>query len=403
VAQHVFLHVGLPKSGTTYLQAVLGKNKDLLARRHRMLYPGAGWVDQVNAVKDIRRLGNRRQRADVRGSWAALVEEIAAWNGDAVVSMEWLCAASPEEIERMVDDLAPATVHVVYTVRDLARNVPAFWQESMQNRQVWSWPEFLEGVAEQPADLTDPGRKFWSQQDMRTLLPKWLAAVPASRTHVVTVSQSGADPDELWRRLARVLGLPEDDEYVLERLGANASIGMESAELMRRLNERARAAKVDLRTYNQVFKRRLAKRVLAARKAQESKVVLPPRYHSWVRDQAEEQIAAIHESGVEVVGDLGELRPVLPESGPAAATEPVPVPSDDRLLDAALDALLEVSLAEEAARKREARRAARQGGPRGPRRGATVRGAEARTRVSAAGRSLVGWVGRRVSRASRAA
>ena len=46
MAERLFLHVGLPKSGTTYLQAVLAENKQRLRDRARVLYPGASWEDR---------------------------------------------------------------------------------------------------------------------------------------------------------------------------------------------------------------------------------------------------------------------------------------------------------------------------------------------------------------------
>ena len=46
----------------------------------------------------------------------------------------------------IVESLAPATVHVVLTARDLARVLPSTWQENIQNGLTWTWPEFLASV-----------------------------------------------------------------------------------------------------------------------------------------------------------------------------------------------------------------------------------------------------------------
>jgi hypothetical protein len=350
VARRVFLHVGLPKSGTTYVQAVLAKNKAEL-QRSGVLYPGERWAFQVNAVKDLRNLGHE-DAAGIEGAWDALVKEVASWDGDVVVSMEWLCASTPEEIERLVRDLGRDSLHVVFTVRDIARTVPAAWQEFMQNRQVWTWADFLASLTGE-SDHPRPRRRFAAQQDLQEILPRWLDGVRADQVHVVTLPQRGAHPAELWKRMVRVLGLPEDGHYVLDDLGANQSLGMESAELMRRLNVRARRAGIGLAAYNRVFKRQLGKQLLAARKGRESKVALPVRYHDWARAEAERQIAAIQAAGVQVVGDLDELRPVLPEGprGRRAAKQPVPPVDRDGVLEAAIDALFEVATGEKAPEK----------------------------------------------------
>ncbi len=93
MATKTFLHVGLPKSGTTYLQAVLADNKERLADRSRLLFPGKSWHEQVRAVRDVRGQRGRGASADDSGAWQSLVDEIAAWDGDAIISMEWLGGA----------------------------------------------------------------------------------------------------------------------------------------------------------------------------------------------------------------------------------------------------------------------------------------------------------------------
>jgi hypothetical protein len=400
VSQRVFLHVGLPKSGTTYLQAVLGKNKTALKQRADLLYPGDTWGRQVDAVKDVRRMRvPPSQRAAVAGAWERLVAEMAAWPGDCLMSMEWLCMANPGQIERIVGDLTPAEVHVVFSVRDVGRTVPAAWQEFSQNRSTWAWPEFLEQVTADEPLGTSAGEAFWGQQDMEMLLERWGAGVPAKRCHVLTLPQSGADPAELWRRMCRVVGI-DADGYDLSDLGSNASLGLESAELMRRVNERLRERGLSVPVYNRIFKHHLAKRVLAERKSLESKVLLPVEYHDWARTRAEHQIRAVERSGAQVVGDLDDLRPRLDTGG--LAQRVAAQPEADAVLDAAVHALVTVALQQP--RRRRRRPAAGSGrGRRSQSRHGTVRRTAAEVVDRVRGRSakeLAAAVVRRVRRTS---
>jgi hypothetical protein len=405
VSQSVFLHVGLPKSGTTYLQAVLGKNKETLKQRSRLLYPGERWGRQVDAVKDVRRMRvPPSQRATVAGAWDRLVAEMADWPGDSLMSMEWLCMANPGQIERIVSDLSPAEVHVVFSVRDVGRTVPAAWQEFSQNRSTWHWREFLEQVTAEEPLSTPAGKAFWGQQDMEMLLERWGRSVGSPRLHVVTLPQSGADPAELWQRMCRVVGI-DADGYDLSDLGSNASLGMESAELMRRVNERLAERGLSVPVYNRVFKHHLAKRVLAERKAQESKVLLPVEYHDWARTRAEQQIRAVEESGARVVGDLDDLRPRLDTGG--QAQQVAAQPDADAVLDAAVHALVTVALeqprrgrrrprATGSAQRRRAQQRPRPQQRRGRRGGADLLG---RVRGRSA-KELAAAVARRVGRTS---
>lgn len=53
MASRVFLHVGVPKSGTTYLQTTMWHNRAPL-RAQGLLYPGAKRMDHYHASQDVR-------------------------------------------------------------------------------------------------------------------------------------------------------------------------------------------------------------------------------------------------------------------------------------------------------------------------------------------------------------
>lgn len=358
VAKRVFLHVGLPKSGTTYLQAVLGENKHRLRERAHLLYPGERWEAQVHAARDVLSAElHGSTHPGVHGAWGRLVDEVAAWSGDAVVSMEWLGSADPTQARRMVESLAPAAVHVVVTARDLGRTVPAAWQEFMQNWEQWAWDEFLRGITSDNPRDNPAGRLFWSQQDLGRVLTVWRDVLPADRIHVVTLPPPGAPAGELWSRFASVVGV-DAAEYDASGSGTNESLGLESAELMRRLNDLSRTRGMDWPEYDEAFKHALAKRTLARRKNLESSLALPPEQEPWVRARAEEMKQAVRASGASVVGDLADLDPVF--SGKGIQPDQV---TDAALLEAALEGL--VGLGRDRARLKRRLQRSEEEGPEG--------------------------------------
>jgi hypothetical protein len=80
-------------------------------------------------------------------------------------------------------------------------------------------------------------------------------------------------------------------------------------------------------------KEAVAHQALAAR-PRDGQLVLPAAREAWVKGQAEELIAALGDSGYDLVGDLGELRPRL-------VTEPYASPDGqpaEQVLDAAMTA-----------------------------------------------------------------
>jgi hypothetical protein len=341
VTRRVFIHVGLPKTGTSYLQAVLSANKQRLTTGGKMLFPGRRWQDQVAAARDI--LASTRSGRP-EGAWAAICEELAGWSDDAVISMEWLCAVETEQARRMVEELHPAEVEIIVTVRDFARMIPAAWQEWVQNRGVDTWPQFLDAVTSENPRGTAAGNSFWRKHDLGRVLTVWRDVVPAERIHVVTVPPSGSTPGELWRRFATVLGL-EPALYDTTGRGANESLGIESAELMRRLNEVWRLRNLDDELYDGPVKHGLAKRGLSMRRHKEHGLRMPSRLDGWVSERTKEMEAVIVTTGVKLMGTLDDLQPA---SRPSSARDTVE-PTSEELLDVALDGL--VALAADSAEK----------------------------------------------------
>ena len=86
------------KSGTTYLQGALYKNKALLAERG-FLVPGARWRQQIEAVLDVKGRRTHPEGDSVTGAWDRLVAEVDDWDGTALISVELLAPATPEAVE----------------------------------------------------------------------------------------------------------------------------------------------------------------------------------------------------------------------------------------------------------------------------------------------------------------
>ena len=77
---------------------------------------------------------HRRDQRSIHGAWDKLVDEMAAWHGDSIVSHELFAPATAEQAARAIAKLDFAEVHVVVTARDLARQIPAEWQEHLKHR-----------------------------------------------------------------------------------------------------------------------------------------------------------------------------------------------------------------------------------------------------------------------------
>ncbi len=204
MAQRVFLHIGLPKTGTTYLQGVLWEHRSLL-RKEGVLLPGSGHREHLWAALDLQQRKNlARRHADAPGAWGRLVGELAGWKRTGLVTHEFLCGASQAQAEQAVADLAPAEVHLVLTARHAAGMLAAGWQELVKNGSTLTLAE----VAGEDRTGPGPGSEFsWRTWDLHGVLQRWGATVPPERVHVLPVPGAGQPPDQHWRNLAQVLGL----------------------------------------------------------------------------------------------------------------------------------------------------------------------------------------------------
>ncbi len=137
------LHVGLPKTGTTYLQAVLAHHRDAL-REAGVLYPFVRPQAMFLGAVEVR--GSREKfglsAEDVAGAWAALCDRVRAHDGLSVISHEILGGAEPDEIAAALRPLAGVEVDVVVTARDLGRQATAHWQEEVKLGDVRSFADF---------------------------------------------------------------------------------------------------------------------------------------------------------------------------------------------------------------------------------------------------------------------
>ena len=88
----VYLHVGAPKTGTTYLQDRLALNKASLAR-HGVHYPLSLHASQFRPALDLLEMPWGGLQEDVDGEWDALAARVRRLDGTVVVSHEILAAA----------------------------------------------------------------------------------------------------------------------------------------------------------------------------------------------------------------------------------------------------------------------------------------------------------------------
>jgi len=302
----VYLHIGLPKSGTSYLQSTLWESQRQLADKG-VLVPGDRRVSQHRAAWDL--MGRRPRGADqprVVGAWPALVDEVLAWRGtSALISEEFLAFARPGQVRKAVRAFAPRRVHVVVTVRDLARVLVGDWQQQMGKGHAWSWEEYAAAIRDPEDGPASAGVAFWLRQDVVRVIDTWEAEVPHERVHVVTVPPAGSPPELLLERFAAATGL---DPAWLTRgdYRSNVSVGVAEAEVLRRLNA-SLGDRLNERQYTRVVATGV--RPALQDRPHPLRMTLPEDHFGWVSKRSIAMVDELRRRDPHVLGDLDDLLP----------------------------------------------------------------------------------------------
>ncbi len=335
MTRRVYLHIGTPKSGTTYLQDRMAINREAVARQG-LSYLNTRTGDHFEAALDLIQERWAGQREVARGQWAALTHEARRAPRDVLISHEILAAATPPQIEQAMGEFARDEVHLILTARDLARQIPAEWQERIKHRGRRSFGRFARDLVKD--NRRNPTSWFWRVQSIPDILTRWGNGLPPEQIHVVTVPQAGAPKDELWRRFAGVVGIDPSGAYAAST-SYNASLGIVEANVLRQLNKRLAGHDIPREVYVELVRELLGRDVLAAR-ADRIPAVLPRNRWAFTEEVTEEWREWIEGSGVNVVGDLDDLRPVRP--GPDHVWTHPDRPPVDQVAEATMDALAAV-------------------------------------------------------------
>ncbi len=306
MASRVLLHIGLPKTATTYLQRVLWDSREQL-RAEGVLLPGRTrkahlWVSRLVRHEELAE-GTTAWQA---GAWDRLRQEIAEWPGTALLSHEFFAAASREEAQTMIADLAPAEVHVVLTAREPLGLFTASWQERLKNRGTEQMTEYAAEVSESSSDIWN-----WRTLDLALVLDRWAppgGVVSPEHVHVLPLPGPDRPRETIWHRFAGLLGV-DSDAYDLSAVFANASMGVAEAETLRRINfhlEESFWRAIDKGTYVRSF---LADERLVPRGGER----FWPEEHQIedCRSRGRAAVELVRERGFDVVGEIDDL--LVPE------------------------------------------------------------------------------------------
>lgn len=346
--RRITLHVGPPKTATTYLQRTLQASAPTLAGRGITVL--ASQPELRDAASDLIGRSPRPGALPPDGAWERLCARVAGISSDVVISCERFSLLLAHHAEA-VREAWSADLRVVLTLRDGAAHLASRWQERVKNGGTEAWPEFCSRIAEDGAFRDRMLR-------MRAPLEAWSEALAPEKIHVVTVPLPGAPRELVAERFGEVIGVPVSAlTSATGAVAANTALGAAETELVRRLNVATRdslgpdARRTEIRGF-------LTEQLLPPHGGRLRVDPLPEAFDA-AREESRTLVSAIRAADHPVHGDLDELvhhrRPV----------DPVTTVPEGAVADAAVTAL--------AAMTRRAHEARRHPEPTAPPRGRTGR------------------------------
>lgn len=218
--RRLFLHIGRSKTGSSAIQRALSLRRDTL-RRMGIVYPGQGLdhEDIVFAMSDA--LSSRRLSRDDSGpvkQACALMEEVQAHVGSAIISSEGFSILPPEDVRRWFDGF---DVQIVVYIREQAEAFASSYQQEVQGRlESASFAAFAARYV----------------VDYHAYLCKWAGVFGHENLHVRVYDRAELTGGDVVSDFLSIAGVADVESFRIEGGDANPSLAGAPLEAKRRLN-----------------------------------------------------------------------------------------------------------------------------------------------------------------------
>lgn len=306
-AGSVLIHIGPHKTGTTALQAKLASAREEL-RERGVVYPGPRGAHHAEA----RAFLNRPEGFTGDGpplkvkAWKRLVAIAGRGEGTVVLSSEFFAWSTAEDRARLVEQIDPGRIHLLFVARNPGAVALSTWQQSVSSGNTITVEDWLleRFRRDQPGV---GGTDFWSWADAAALAAGWSEVLDPARIHAVVADP--ADRGLVPRTLEQLLGVPEGLVADQPVDAHNRSLTAPEVELLRATIGLVRDH-LTWDEYSLFFRAGLARRLIYTRTppADEQRLVLPAWAATQAAAEVESTITRLRTIPVHLVGDLANLR-----------------------------------------------------------------------------------------------
>jgi len=306
-SKRIFLHIGVPKTGTTALQAALANSRKDLAKQN-VIYPSQWRNAHHRAAWAVteRTWGwkGRGGTTTPMKHWDQLVSE-AKTSKKVILSSEFFCEANQNQANKIVQDLGNRELEVVITLRPFGKLLPSAWQQYLKYGVKLTYEEWLQAILNGPREKA-PTPTFWMRHDHPVLIKRWLNLVGKENVSLVVVDDS--NHDFIYQAFEQILGLEVGTLQKRKEKISNRSMTLAEAEFLRQINLRQPESST-WDKYESFVRRSMMHEILNTpiAEAKPEKVTTPVWATEKANQIAKQYFDEISKMNLKVIGELEQV------------------------------------------------------------------------------------------------
>ncbi|MEK8031848.1 hypothetical protein AACH06_13555 [Ideonella sp. DXS29W] len=241
----LILHIGLPKTGTTYLQKTFDGARAPL-RESGFVYPDSGYYNhQIAWYEPIGPHLPWSAKPGLPERWQSLQQVLAQEDGlPTLISAEALSALTPAGVSIVKARVAARRVdRIIITSRSLSLSLPSYWQQNLKQGAL----EDLETFAEDALRTIEEGRAPGAMYSHGRTVQVWRHVFDETP---ISVLPMGSNFTANLRRFADLCALDQRQVdllcgHVPSASQQNLSFSVDECSKLLRINERVAAGRFD--------------------------------------------------------------------------------------------------------------------------------------------------------------
>ena len=238
MAKKITVHAGFHKTGTTAIQSSFFAARSELGKLG-ITYPDVGGKAHHKAIYSLMaKTWGWEDRGGVLATdkkWRNFIKQIKKAKSTALISSEFLCELTEEQIIRFKKDLDCADVKIYFTLRPLLKIIPSAYQQHLKIGIKSSYEKWLHSILDEPG-ISTITPSFWVRHMHADVLAKWIKHFGKDNVSVIVVDEK--QPDFMYQEFNNLLSLkpgflkPQLDQ------DSNRSLTLDEITLLNTINKK---------------------------------------------------------------------------------------------------------------------------------------------------------------------